>query len=320
MAKRGTLNHPKNQRLAKALRTGPGVTLGLLETLWEWASIYKPTGLLTFADLEEAFDYGKWRLTFKDYAKVVDALSEAKHRWLDPIEDGSFIIHDWPDHANDSVHAKLYREVSTFADGTRPLPKKIGKREKEKLAGLWAKFEGAACQTPPPAAVGQPTGHPSLTHAYALTHAQAQTNDAAAVGPPVPECVFLGRGGEEAGVDPLHGFTPLVKTQAVALMGRYVEHRFGTEANVPASYDRKRDLRDSLASTLEARPDSYEKLQAYFDKPALPRNAPLFKVILHLGLGIDVPNSGKRNHDPPPLRIDQGFEAVESLRNQAKIA
>jgi hypothetical protein len=300
VAKRGTLNHPKNQRLAKALKVGPGVTLGLLETIWEWASIYKSVGQLSFSDMEEALDYGKWRLTFKDYARVVDALSDPKHCWLDPLDDGSFFIHDWPDHANDSVHAKLYREVKTFANGVRPLPKKIGKREKPKLAELWAKLDGAACQRQPLADSGMPPGAPTLP-LPSLPSPPAPSG--AAFGQPLRESVFLGREGDEVGSDPLQGIPPQFKAEAIAVMERYVARRFGINATIPASYDRMRDLRDA-ASTLEAHPGvAFGKFRNYFDRPTLARNAPLFKIVLALGLGVDAP-AGRRNHDPPPPNID----------------
>jgi hypothetical protein len=320
VAKRGTLNHPKNQRLAKALKTAPGLTLGLLETIWEWAATYQPTGRLTAHDLEEALDYGKWRKVFRDYSRVIEALIDPAHRWLDPLDNGAYGIHNWPKHATDGVHAMLYRNIMTFYDGSKPLQKKISAREREKLAKLWAIHDSAAAVGSQNLPIGPPT---TFTSTFLTT---STPSPAAASGPPVPESVFHGRGGEDESSDPLHGFGSTVKAQAVAAMSRYVERRFGTEANVPATYDRRRDLRGFASALEEDPPGRMAKLSRYFDHPTLPRHAPVFRVLNAAGLGLDEkpppPKTPAEQLQPDPIlaRLRKEREEAEKNAYRGKVA
>ena len=136
MAKRGTLEHPKNRRLARALKTNPGTTLGLLETIWHRAAQYHPDGGMTRLDLEDAFDAGGWLDVFT-VDSLIAALTSQDHAWLEALPNGTWYIHDWHIHCDDSTQAKLYRAVKYFANGVKPIAKKVYGDEKHQLEEAW---------------------------------------------------------------------------------------------------------------------------------------------------------------------------------------
>lgn len=105
MAKHTTLEHPKNKRLARRLGTVPGVTLGLLETVWGFACAYAIDGRLTGQDLDDALDGGRW-FTLWDFEVIVDALIDTG--WLDK-EGEILVIHDWFDHCPEYVKKRARR-------------------------------------------------------------------------------------------------------------------------------------------------------------------------------------------------------------------
>lgn len=140
MAKRGTLDHPKNKRLARALKTFHGITLGLLETIWHQAAQFHADGKMTKLDLEDAFDAGGW-LSMFNLEQLIEALSNPDHAWLDVLPDGTFYIHDWHNHCDDSTHAKLYRSLMYFGNGSKPLARKVYGDEKNQLEKQWTDLD-----------------------------------------------------------------------------------------------------------------------------------------------------------------------------------
>jgi hypothetical protein len=131
MAKRGVIDHPKNRRLARQLTTFPGVTLGLLETIWHWVAEFRKDGALTLADLEDALDSGGWLQMFSLDQVATAMTNEAKECvWLDDLGDGRFYIHDWHEHAEDNIHNYLARGHKRFANGEMPSLKRLAKDER----------------------------------------------------------------------------------------------------------------------------------------------------------------------------------------------
>lgn len=112
MAKSGTFEHPKTKRLARFLKQPNYAALGLLEAFWHWIGRYAPTGQLDALALEDCAD----TLRFDDGG---EALSEAllQSGWLDALEDGTYYVHDWHDHATDAVKKDLQRTGRKFANG-----------------------------------------------------------------------------------------------------------------------------------------------------------------------------------------------------------
>ena len=129
--KAGTTDHPKTVDLAERLGLPIYAAVGVLESLWHWTAKYAPAG-----------DVGRWSNAGiakgigwdKDPDSLVNALLDAK--WLDKSDAHRVIVHDWKDHAEDSVHARLARKTELFACGTRPNLRKLAhdeRVEREKL-------------------------------------------------------------------------------------------------------------------------------------------------------------------------------------------
>lgn len=114
MAKRGTLDHPKTFRLARALKVEPWAALGLLEALWHWVGRHHPTGCLTGVDPKEL---AMGLRATRSGQKIIEIL--VQERWLDAVpspsprlgldEVSALYVHDWPDHAEDTTKKQLRR-------------------------------------------------------------------------------------------------------------------------------------------------------------------------------------------------------------------
>lgn len=128
--KRGGPRHPKTKRLAKALGTSTVHAVGVLEVLWHMTAEVAPSGAIGrhFTD-EELADELEWQ---GDAATLVEALVETE--WFDRVPGRDRLaIHDWAEHADDTVHAKLARGHRLFADGTIPKTKKLSKDERAEV-------------------------------------------------------------------------------------------------------------------------------------------------------------------------------------------
>lgn len=109
--KRDCLRHPKVYDLAARLGCDRPSALGYLTLLWDFAGEVSPQG-----------DVGKWADTAIASAcdwrgapdEYIAALVGA--RWLDVSEVHRLIVHDWPDHCEDFVRAKLKRRNEGFLD------------------------------------------------------------------------------------------------------------------------------------------------------------------------------------------------------------
>jgi len=109
MAKRGTLEHPKTKRLARILSLPSWAALGLLESFWHWVGRYCPTGELTDEDLLDCQDTVRFDGSLKDVL--------IQSGWLDLIDDSTCYVHDWHDHADDTVKKTLQKRKEQFANG-----------------------------------------------------------------------------------------------------------------------------------------------------------------------------------------------------------
>lgn len=114
--KRGTPRHPKVMALMKALNLKPKdrpLALGYLELLWHFAAEFAPRGDIgryENSTIEAALDwYGR-------PGRLVQALTTA--RWVEVRENTTqgrvLVVHDWHDHADDSVRKRLERAKQSF--------------------------------------------------------------------------------------------------------------------------------------------------------------------------------------------------------------
>ena len=109
--------------------------VGLMQRLWEYSARYAPEGDLSQTDPDDIADGCGW-----DGAPdaLLEALREAA--WLDEIGD-CLLLHDWPEHCEDSVHMRLGRAVLYFADGSRPRLTRFSKAERAEIEKLYAARE-----------------------------------------------------------------------------------------------------------------------------------------------------------------------------------
>lgn len=130
--KREALNHPKLKLLARDLNCSLNEVRGLMWSLWGLAGFSFPrgdVGRLTNEEIALAVDYEG------DHDFLVERL--IARRLLDVIddEDGRLFVHDWHEHADDSVQYRLARSKEPsgthFANG---VPSKRLKVEGEESA------------------------------------------------------------------------------------------------------------------------------------------------------------------------------------------
>ena len=101
--KRGTPRHPKTYALAEALSIPLPHAVGILEMIWHHAAIHTPRGdigALPDVAIAEACCFRRTQL-------LIDSLLLT--HWLDPDPDYRLIIHDWPQHCENSVKKWLQR-------------------------------------------------------------------------------------------------------------------------------------------------------------------------------------------------------------------
>lgn len=127
--KSDALDHPKMLELADwldeelELAVGPEtVAVGIMERLWRWAARYTPAGDIgRFSDRRIAAAVG-WR---GEPGRLIEGLERAGFVDADPVN--RLTIHDWEQHCEDSVHARLARKREYFSSGARPSLAKLGR-------------------------------------------------------------------------------------------------------------------------------------------------------------------------------------------------
>jgi hypothetical protein len=121
VAKRGILEHPKLMALAESLGIMDPWALGLLEAFWHWVAKYHPNGDLT----------GTRPSLF---ARSIRYTGDADELWgrlldcgfIDKLDDGRVLVHDWSEHADSAVHKALKKRHELFADGNEPFTRNKG--------------------------------------------------------------------------------------------------------------------------------------------------------------------------------------------------
>lgn len=262
--KKGTIANPKTKDLAARLgrlvgaeslgspALGLWMAVGVLESLWHFAAEYaKPgdIGRFTDAQIAAAVD---WK---GDPSAFVAALVES--RWLDAHPRHRLVVHDWPEHCEDSIHKSLARAGLKFASGKKPSLSRLEVKERERLeqeppsrrkrtpGGRPADALSTACPSP-----AQPKPSPCLS--------PAQPSPAQAPPDARPEPVS-GSGGSEAarvgaGVGGPGGRGLALPLQRIAanvgdaadaeraLQVQAILARAGVNANVQAEFVRRRDV------------------------------------------------------------------------------
>lgn len=125
--KRGTPDHPKMFQLARKLGVPRAHAVGMMEVLWHWVARFAPAGDIGKWDDAEIAAACDWRDAPEDFT---DALVSAG--WIDRSDEFRLIVHDWPEHCEDSIHTSLARSGKLFADGSMPSTSRLNANEKVK--------------------------------------------------------------------------------------------------------------------------------------------------------------------------------------------
>lgn len=102
-------------RLARTLQIPQAHAVGLMEMFWAGVAKDATDGSLRDIDAIEVSIWCGWD---GDPQALLCALASA--RWIDRCERHRWLVHDWAQHCQDSVHRRLIRERRWFADGTVP--------------------------------------------------------------------------------------------------------------------------------------------------------------------------------------------------------
>ena len=132
--KRNTPNHPKMKALARTLQIPLPYAVGLMEMLWHWTGDFRKQGDIGFYSNEGIAEAVGWTGSPDE---LIAGL--VKEKWLDESKNKSIrlIVHDWPQHCEDSVHTHLARAGEYFADGTKPKLSKLTKEERVESEGTY---------------------------------------------------------------------------------------------------------------------------------------------------------------------------------------
>ncbi len=138
--KRGTPRHPKIERLAEFLEIELYAAGGLLEFLWHFAAEFAPSGNIGKHTNRAIARAVCWR---GDEFQLIEALLTCG--WIDK-KDEQIVIHDWHEHADDSVHMKLARAREYFFDGSAPRLNRLPRKEREDAEGFYQSVHTQSAQ------------------------------------------------------------------------------------------------------------------------------------------------------------------------------
>lgn len=113
--KRTTIAHTKLKRLKRRLQIREYQAVGILEMLWLLTSREAPHGDIGRLENEDIAAFMEWE---GDEDELIAALVAS--RWLDEHPEHRLLVHHWPDHCDNHVHAALAKRIEVFADGTPP--------------------------------------------------------------------------------------------------------------------------------------------------------------------------------------------------------
>lgn len=112
--KRGTPDHWKMKDLARRLNVPPMYAIawanGVMERIWHYTAKYCPQGDIGRVPDEEIAEVCGWPV--KAAGRLVEALVQS--RWLDRSSAHRLLVHDWQEHADQSVKKTLANRGLSF--------------------------------------------------------------------------------------------------------------------------------------------------------------------------------------------------------------
>jgi hypothetical protein len=107
--KRGTPDHPKTRALARDLNISLWGAVGLLEMLWHFTAQHAPDGGIgrySDAEIAKGVAWGGQGVRLGS--------AWGRHGWVDPCICHRLRVHDWPDHADQTVRRYLLKHNKWF--------------------------------------------------------------------------------------------------------------------------------------------------------------------------------------------------------------
>ena len=142
--KREAVSHTKMKRLCRRLDIPTWQAVGLLESIWLLTAREAPRGdigKLSDEDIAIGIDYRG------NEQPMIEALVHCG--WLDRSDAFRLVVHDWADHADDSVHMKVARTKQYFVrtDGgfVRPRLSRLAEQERRLITEWYTGDELAMC-------------------------------------------------------------------------------------------------------------------------------------------------------------------------------
>lgn len=126
--KKGTDTLMKFKQLKRALDIPKYACKGLLQEMWDFASLNTPRGDIgrySNSDLACEFDWSG------DPDELIGAL--VKFGWIDEHPEHRIVVHAWAEHCEDSIHMRLARAGMVFADGTIPNQGRLSKKDRKDI-------------------------------------------------------------------------------------------------------------------------------------------------------------------------------------------
>lgn len=136
--KRNGPQHPKVFDFAARLAVPHAQAVGMLELLFHYTATFAKAG-----DIGRYTNQAIGRACY--WQGDPDALVEAltRSRWLDASAEHRLLVHDWPEHCEDSVHMSLARAHQHFADGTVPNYRRLARHEREEAEAFYKRAQNA---------------------------------------------------------------------------------------------------------------------------------------------------------------------------------
>lgn len=208
--KRAAYTHTKTLLLASALGVRRSTAIGTLDLLWNLTATEAPrgdVGRLSDRAIALACDWDR------EPAELIAALVEC--RLLDEHPEYRLLVHDWPEHAEDTVHVQLARQRQVFADGAEPKKNRLSQAERAALA-----MQPAPSQTPRPRSA-KPKQDPEPAEGEPCAHRSAQKRTEA-------HCLSLSLSHASMPTP-----TPPAPTDADAPPGKRADERASSEQSTP---------------------------------------------------------------------------------------
>lgn len=162
--KQSAHDHPKLRTLAMLLGLPQFAADGVFDRLIRVTSKYAPRGDIGKWSNEQIAAALDWR---EDPTKLINALIDSG--LVDMLESGLVVVHDWPDHCEDSVHNQLARKVQVFADGSKPKLNRLSRKERERIESEYTRIENAQHTHGERTTNAMPKPAPKPIHSHSLS-------------------------------------------------------------------------------------------------------------------------------------------------------